>query len=56
MFCLGQHAVNDTGLCIMKTTVVGYAPPLPPPVVKPTPVVETKAPKSRSKKKAAKAG
>ena len=55
VFCLGQHAVNDTGLCIMKGTLVGYTPPLPPPVVKPTPAEVTKASKSRSKRKAAKA-
>ena len=37
VFCLGQHAVSDTGQCIMKSSIVGYAPPLPP--VAPTPVV-----------------
>jgi hypothetical protein len=52
VFCLGQHAVQDTGQCIMKGSVVGYAPP-PRPVVA-TPVADTKpvvAAKARKTKK-----
>jgi len=29
VFCLGQHAVSDTGQCIMKAAVVGYVLPAP---------------------------
>ncbi len=28
VFCLGQHAVSDTGQCVMKSAVAGYAPPV----------------------------
>jgi hypothetical protein len=40
VFCLGQHAVSDTGQCIMKAAVVGYV--LPKPVVAPAPAGEPK--------------
>jgi hypothetical protein len=39
VFCLGQHAVSDTGQCIMKASVVGYTPPPP---VAPAPASDAK--------------
>ena len=52
VFCLGQHAVGDTGQCVMKGSVVGYA--LPSPVsARPqptTPAGQTVASKPRKKK------
>jgi hypothetical protein len=58
VFCLGQHAVQDTGQCIMKSSVAGYAPPV---AIKPTPVADVqpqgaKKPAAVKKKKAASAG
>ena len=56
VFCLGQHAVSDTGQCIMKATVVGYAPP-PLPVAAGTPFTNAAQPSvgaKHHKKKAAK--
>lgn len=55
VFCLGQHAVYDTGQCIMKTSIAGYAPP---PAAAPTPASNDKrqtAGVKRPKKKSAKA-
>jgi hypothetical protein len=52
VFCLGQHAVGETGQCLMKASVVGY---VLPPTITPPPPEPTKAatPKHRAKKKAA---
>jgi hypothetical protein len=33
VFCLGKHAVGDTGQCVMKGAVAGYV--IPPPVTRP---------------------
>lgn len=53
VFCLGQHALADTGQCVMKGSVAGYV--IPPPIAErtpqPTPVKNVPA-KSSSKKKA----
>ena len=57
VFCLGQHAVEDTGQCIMKSAVVNYAPPAP--VVAPAPekpVLASTKRKAVKKKVPAKAG
>lgn len=60
VFCLGQHAVGDTGQCVMKGTVTGY---VLPPVVAERPkseavkqVVSSKPRKKKASPKAAKAG
>jgi hypothetical protein len=47
VFCLGQHAVEETGQCIMKSAVVNYAPPAP--VATPAPA-QTKSVLASSKK------
>jgi hypothetical protein len=55
VFCLGQHAVMDTGQCIMKAAVVGYV--LPAPVVLPVPAsdaAQRTADAKHHKKKSAK--
>jgi hypothetical protein len=53
VFCLGKHAVGDTGQCVMKGAVAGYV--VPPPVALPTPqatpVKQVVAAKHRIKKK-----
>ena len=57
VFCLGQHAVAETGQCIMKSAIVGYAPPPPP--LPPTPAatpVATKKVVHHKKKPVTKAG
>lgn len=61
VFCLGQHAVGDTGQCVMKGAVAGYV--IPPPIAeKPPqtqPVKQTVASRHHKKKAsptAAKAG
>ena len=53
VFCLGQHAVGETGQCVMKGAVAGYV--IPPLIAVPTPQTAppTKvAAKPRGKKKA----
>jgi hypothetical protein len=54
VFCLGKHAVGDTGQCVMKGAVAGYV--IPPPVAErppqTVPVKETQT-SARHKKKAA---
>jgi len=35
VFCMGQHAVGETGQCLMKASVVGYV--IPPPIAEPPP-------------------
>jgi hypothetical protein len=53
VFCLGKHAVGDTGQCVMKGAVAGYV--VPPPVgVQPVSdtSAKTASSKSRGKKKA----
>jgi len=54
VFCLGQHAVGDTGQCVMKGAVAGYV--IPPPLAESPretqPVAQTVSTKHRSKKKA----
>jgi hypothetical protein len=61
VFCLGQHAVADTGQCVMKGTVAGYV--IPPPLAEPTPssqplaeTVSTKHGKRKAASKTVKAG
>ena len=56
VFCLGQHAVQDTGQCIMKGAVAGYAPPQRPVVATPVADVKPAPSKKVRKKKAASAG
>ncbi|HEY4030800.1 MAG TPA: hypothetical protein VGM25_10680 [Caulobacteraceae bacterium] len=53
VFCLGQHAVSDTGQCMMKGTVAGYVlPPLVPETKSSSePVKQTVSSKGHSKKK-----
>jgi hypothetical protein len=53
VFCMGQHAVGETGQCLMKASVVGYAlpPTITPPPTEPTPAASTS--KHKAKKKAA---
>jgi hypothetical protein len=54
VFCLGKHAVGDTGQCVMKGTMAGYV--IPPPVAErpqTEKVKQTVSPKHRSKKKKA---
>jgi hypothetical protein len=58
VFCLGQHAVGETGQCVMKGAVAGYVMPSPdaqPPASanQPQPVATSK---HRAKKKASTAG
>ena len=55
VFCLGQHAVGETGQCLMKASVVGYALP---PTITPVPpssrsTEDAATSKHRAKKKAA---
>jgi hypothetical protein len=61
VFCLGQHAVGDTGQCVMKGTVAGYV--IPPPLADSAPPTEpaaqtiaSKPSKKKSSSKAVKAG
>ena len=49
VFCLGQHAVQDTGMCVMKGAVAGYAPPRPAALPKPEPVSTKKIVKRKKK-------
>jgi len=42
MFCTGQHAMTDTGACLVKSASYQVAPP-PPPPGPPPPVVKPKA-------------
>jgi hypothetical protein len=53
VFCLGQHAVGDTGQCVMKGAVAGYV--IPPPLAESQPqtqpVASQTASAKRSKKK-----
>ena len=53
VFCMGQHAVGETGQCLMKASVVGYTlpPTITPPPPEPTPAANTS--KHKAKKKAA---
>jgi hypothetical protein len=53
VFCLGQHAVGDTGQCVMKGTVAGYVipPPLAEAPAQSRPVATQTASTKRSKKK-----
>jgi hypothetical protein len=52
VFCLGKHAVGDTGQCVMKGSLAGYV--IPPPIAeRPSqtePVKQTVAAKHRKKK------
>jgi hypothetical protein len=58
VFCLGQHAVGDTGQCVMKGTVAGYV--IPPPLAESTPpsqpAAQTVSTKHGKKKSSSKAG
>lgn len=61
VFCLGQHAVGDTGQCVMKGAVAGYV--IPPPVAQQPPQAEpvkqtvaVKHSKKKASSKAVKAG
>ena len=62
VFCLGQHAVGDTGQCVMKGAVAGYV--VPPPIPEATPstdgakatVASKKGGKKKTSSKAVKAG
>jgi hypothetical protein len=58
VFCLGQHAVGDTGQCVMKGTVAGYV--IPPPLAESTPpsepAAQTVSTKRGKKKSSSKAG
>ncbi|MGZ3273033.1 MAG: hypothetical protein ACXU82_09230 [Caulobacteraceae bacterium] len=52
VFCLGKHAVGDTGQCVMKGAVAGYV--VPPPVgdrPRSETVKQAVSPKPRGKKK-----
>jgi hypothetical protein len=52
VFCLGQHAVGETGQCVMKSSVAGYVLPSPN-AERPasaTPTSQTVAGKTRKKK------
>ena len=53
VFCLGQHAVDDTGQCVMKAAVAGYV--IPPPLAESTaraqPVAQAVSTKHSGKKK-----
>jgi len=57
VFCLGQHAVQDTGQCVMKGAVAGY---VIPPLIKPAPpqpqAVATKTTAKHKKKPVANDG
>ena len=52
VFCLGKHAVGDTGQCVMKGSVAGYV--IPPPTAdrgpQTPPTKDAAAPKPRKKK------
>jgi hypothetical protein len=52
VFCLGQHAVGETGQCVMKSSVAGYVLPSPNAerLSSTTQVKETTASKHRKKK------
>lgn len=58
VFCLGQHAVGDTGQCVMKGTVAGYV--IPPPLAESPretqPVAQTVSTKHSGKKKSSSKG
>ncbi len=58
VFCLGKHAVGDTGQCVMKGAMVGYV--IPPPVAQrpaqTEPVVASGSHKKKASSKALKAG
>jgi hypothetical protein len=61
VFCLGQHAVGDTGQCVMKGAVAGYV--IPPPLAESTPpsapaaqTIASKPSKKKSSSKVVKAG
>ena len=53
VFCLGQHAVGDTGQCVMKGTVAGY---VLPPVIAVRPQTDTAKQTVASKKGGKKKG
>jgi hypothetical protein len=55
VFCLGQHAVSDTGQCIMRGAQIAVAPPAPPsvPAAEVKTVSTKKAPVHHKKKPAA---
>jgi hypothetical protein len=58
VFCLGQHAVDDTGQCVMKGAVAGYV--IPSPLAESTPpsapAAQTVSTKHGKKKTSSKAG
>lgn len=56
VFCLGQHAVGETGQCMMKGTAVGYVMPSPdaaPPASETRPAQPVAAPKHHRRNKPA---